>query len=188
MKIQPSEHAVVVDDPTGQYWEGAVVSLAQSAVVAGHGGTTLPVVADQFARSGCGGYAKRSWGGGLPLDARVPTMVAPLCLYVDPALRGLVWRARVVPDASRPVERPDGTVRFVADSGQRGCAKAAYSELLALAVVREWPAQDSRGGWTVGGEGRVTAAQEGVCGFALYACAPGLRVLWVAASLASLTG
>jgi hypothetical protein len=44
---------------------------------------------------------------------------------------------------------------------------------------------DAHGGWTVGGEGVVSAPSEGHYGFALYAAALGLSVAWVAASLAT---
>jgi hypothetical protein len=189
MQIVVPEHAVVVDDPIHDYWDGAVISSAEAVAINARGGCTLPLLAEQLQVSGAGGYVKRSWGGGLPLDMRAPAIVAPLALHCEPRIRGLVWRARLVRDTIHPVAQPDGRVRFTGDTGRRGTHGAIYQELeKSSGLVREFPRPDAQGGWTIGGAGSVSAAIEGMCGFALYACAPGLRVLWVAASLATLAG
>lgn len=195
-KIVQPPHAVVVWDPEGEYWPGGVVTQQQArefASKARRGVVTLPVLVDQLGASGCGGYSKREWGAGVPLSNPVPRLLAPLVLYVDalppfaggkPAARGIAWAARLVRDAAVKIERPDGTVRFAADGSQRNPQKATYHELGdRQQLVRELGAEDRHGGWTVGGEGSLGVAAEGHYGFALYATAPGLRVVWVAASL-----
>jgi hypothetical protein len=181
-KIQDTAQHVVVYDPKNEFWEGGVVTSIRAAQLRERGVVTLPVIPDLFRASGVGGYAKRSWGGGLPLDARVPTMVAPLTLYCTPEFRGLTWRARLVPEHDGPY---DGMVRFASDSGQRSPLRGSYSALDdRFTTLRDLPQADAEGGWVVGGEGVVGVGSEGHYGYSLYACAPGLRVVWVAASLA----
>lgn len=185
-KIQDTPQHIIVHDPEAEYWEGGVVESMRAHQLRARGVVTLPVIPGLFRASGVGGYAKRSWGGGLTLDSRVPSMVAPLTLYCTPEVRGLTWRARII--ASDPKAKHDGLVRFVADSGQRTPNKGSYTELDdKVTTLRDLGAPDPEGGWTIGGEGVIGAPHEGHYGFSLYASAPGLRVVWVAASLALAT-
>jgi hypothetical protein len=180
----PVEHQVVVWDPEDEYWEGGVVDNAQGERLKARGVAVLPVLPELFKLSGVGGYSKRSWGAGLALDALAPQMVAPLSLYYTPQQRGLVWSARLVPDAMRPVARPTGRIRFAADSGQRTPHTASYQEKSEAELRPEkFGEPDAYGGWTVGGHGLVSGGSEGHYGFSLYATAPGLRVVWVAATM-----
>lgn len=183
MKIVATDHHVVVWDPMGSYWDGALVRAAQANILTQEGAALLPVVPEMLRMSGASGYAKRSWGAGIPLDASAPRFTAPLVLYCDPAHRGLAWRARLVLDPSfPPSQHHEGTLRFASDGGQRIPQKATYSELGEPTPIRSLGPADPHGGWTVGGEGQVSVASEGHYGFAMYGYAPGLRVAWVAAS------
>jgi hypothetical protein len=191
MNVLTTPQHVVVWDPEGEYWEGALVDGQRGLRLNERGACTLPCVPDLFRMSSVGGYSKRAWGAGIPLTNLVPAMVAPLTMYCHPEVKGLYWRARLVPDlqpqkslaAARP--RLEGIVRFSADSGQRTPIKGGYQELTEKPImVRDLKDPDKHGGWTVGGEGVMAFGTEGHYGFALYATAPGLRVAWVAATAA----
>lgn len=184
-KIRETGNSVVVWDPSGTYWEGALVDAAKARVLSmpPHNVVMLPVVPDMFGASSVAGWSKRAWGAGVPLSMMAPRMVAPLTLWMDPKIRGLVWRARLVPDVGPRPNRYAGVLRFAADSGQRIPFTAAYRELTDAPVqLEKLQATDADGGWIVGGEGVVGVSNEGHYGFAIYAAAPGLRVVWVAAS------
>lgn len=189
MQIVDTAQHVVVWDPEGDYWEGGVVDFTLARRLRTRGVVTLPVVPDMFKWSGVGGWAKRAWGAGIPLDSHAPRLVGPLTLFCIPDVRGLTWAARLVPDVREDGGRvdkgrkPEGMVRFSADSGQRVPIQSAYNEVDERAVlVRDFAEPDAHGGWTVGGAGHVSIGTEGHYGYALYATAPGLRVAWVAAS------
>jgi hypothetical protein len=192
MQVQDTPQCVVAWDPSGEYWDGAVVPFAQAQALRQRGAVCLPCVPDLFRLSGVGGYAKRSWGAGLPLDSVAPALVAPITLFLQPDIKGLTWAARLVPDyrgdaLSRSRGRSDGLVRFSADSAQRIPTHGFYTEISGKAtLVRELGDPDEAGGWTVGGDGHLSISGEGHYGFALYATAPGLRVAWVAAACAPL--
>lgn len=184
-RILATDNSVVVWDPAGKYWEGALVDAAKARVFAmpPHNVVMLPVIPDLFRASSVGGWSKRAWGAGVPLSTTAPRMAAPLTLWMDPKVRGMVWRARLVPDVGPRPARYGGVLRFAADSGQRMPFTAAFRELTDHPVALEKLGEpDAHGGWTVGGEGVVSAPSEGHYGFSLYASAPGLRVVWVAAS------
>jgi hypothetical protein len=184
-KILECAHYVVVWDPAGTYWEGALVDAQKARVLsaAPHHVVLLPVIPDLFMASSVGGFSKRAWGAGVPLSTHAPRFVAPLTLFMDPKIRGMVWRARLVPDLGERPARYVGILRFAADTGQRMPNKAMYRELTDHPVALEKLGEpDADGGWTVGGEGVATAPSEGHYGFSIYAAAPGLRVVWVAAS------
>lgn len=190
MHILETPQHVVVWDPEGDYWEGAVVESSVAARLGNRGVITLPVVPDHFKWSGVAGWAKRAWGAGLPLDSLVPAMAAPLTLYCHPEARGLTWAARLVPDVRADGQGParrragEGMIRFTSDTGQRTVGKGQYSEVEERAVlVRDFHEPDNNGGWTIRGRGHVSIGSEGHYGYSLYGTAPGLRVVWVAASL-----
>lgn len=195
MRVDTSRHHVVVWDPEGSYWEGAVVDGDKAGRLGQRGVVTLPCLPQLFEQSGVGGFSKRAWGAGLPLDSLAPRLVAPLAMFMPDTgqavhpTRGLHWRARLVLDVRegvRPPTRPlfDGVIRFTSDSSQRSNTKCTYQELSQRAfTARDLGPADAHEGWTVGGEGIVSAPGEGHYGFALWAGAPGLRVVWVAATL-----
>lgn len=190
MQIAEAPAHVVVWDPEGEFWEGGIVS-SQVATILGsepRRAVCLPTMPDHFRWAGCAGFAKRSWGAGLSLDARAPTQVAPLTLYMHPDVRGLSWAARLVPrpGAARG-GRAEGMVRFVSDSGQRTPMRAGYQEIGEKPILfRDFDlsSPDEHGGWTIRGAGLSSVGPEGFYGFSLYGMAPGLAVAWVAASVA----
>lgn len=199
MQIQETPNHVVVYDPEGKYWDGASVDHKLAARLRQRGAVTLPFMTDMLKWSGVGGWSKRCFGAGLPLDSRAPALVGPLTLYCHPDVRGLVWAARLVPDMRGGAVRQDsgmetrpsagvpreGMIRFAADSGQKTPMKGAYNELDEKALlVREFGDPDADGGWIVGGRGHTSVSTEGHYGYSLYATAPGLRVAWLAASVA----
>jgi hypothetical protein len=196
MQVQDTPSHVVAWDPQGEFWEGAIIDHATSRQLdsRARGLVSLPCVPDLFRHSGVGGYAKRSWGAGIPLDTMSPSLVAPITLFCVPDVRGLTWRARLVPDiradgreVPRGSGRHEGMVRFSADSGQRTPVKGSYTEVDERPVLmREFGEPDAWGGWTIGGQGHVSISGEGHYGYSLYATAPGYRVAWVAATLCPL--
>ena len=77
-EVGRSEYGVVVDDPSGQYWEGALVKGREGHILRSRGVIVLPVDPRMFRFSGIGGYMKRSWGAGFPLTNVVPALNCPL--------------------------------------------------------------------------------------------------------------
>ena len=180
---------IVVWDSTDDFWEGSLVDDTRAGQLSARGVALLPVAPELFKRSGVGGYMKRSWGAGWPLDSIAPRVVAPLTLFCNPAHRNIHWKARLVCDASvlakvEAGERFEGMLRLTADRGQATPFYAGFSPDPNEPVVdiRKLGKPDADGGWTVGGSGVASIPQEGHYGFALYGAAPGLRVAWVAAS------
>lgn len=74
---------IVVWDPKGDYWEGSLVDDATARIVQTRGGAVLPTTPEHFKRSGCGGFFKRAWGAGWPLDYAAPKLCCPMVLFVD---------------------------------------------------------------------------------------------------------
>lgn len=184
MRILASDHYVVVWDPSGENWDGGVVTATQARVLEERGVELLPVIPSLFVHSGAAGFVKRSWGSGIPLDTPTPRFVAPLMMYLDPEYRGVHWKARLVP--SGPGR--EGMIRFAADNSQRSPLKAFYREENENALMtRNLGELDEYGGWTIGGEGLASFGTEGHYGFSLYGSAPGLRAVWVAATTAPVT-
>lgn len=191
MQVQDTPQHVVVWDPEGKFWEGALVDYQLAKSLHPSGVVTLPCVPDLFRLSGVGGYAKRSWGAGIPLDSMAPQLVAPLTIFCQPEVRGMTWAARLVPDVRADGRSPkgklDGMVRFASDSAQRTPSRGAFVEIGERPVmVRDFGEADEHGGWTIGGKGHLSLQGEGHYGFALYATAPGFRVVWLAAAVAPL--
>ena len=198
-RVMASEHYVVVEDEAGEYWEGSVVDHARAGKLAARGAVVLPCDPTLFT-SGVGGYARRAWGAGWPLDYATPRTCCPVTIYVrkpgHPDARvqdrpTLTWRARLVAapaveERMRAGERFEGMIRFVADGGQPFPAFATYAsdEKPILLAQIDKPGED--GEWIIGGSGQVNVPQDGHYGFGLYGCAPGFRVAWVAASLSRL--
>jgi hypothetical protein len=178
---------VVVEDMSGEYWEGAVVDRQKAHVLEARGVAMLPCVPELFRMSSVAGYSKRAWGAGIAMRALVPEMIAPLTLYCVPSTRGVAWKARLVPDGPRRGQY-EGFVRFSADSGQRSPMNGAYQELGDKPVfVRELASLDEEGGWVVGGKGLASFGVEGHYGFGIWGTAPGIRVVWVAATMVPIT-
>ncbi len=118
---------IVVEDPENSYWEGALVDEQRAGQLRARGVALLPCLPDMFRRSGVGGYARRAWGAGWPLDSAVPRMVAPLTVYLAPeAGTHVYWLARLVCDQEL-LEKFDQTLRLKApEKKEEKPAKAGH--------------------------------------------------------------
>lgn len=186
---------IVVEDPSGEWWEGALCDAPRARSLAGRGVVLLPVVPDFFRISGVGGYFRRSWGSGFPLSRTVPMFAAPCVVALDSTKVARVatgsivttsevhWRARLVPVGDAP-ESLAGTLRMASDSAQSLARFAPVvpgtSQIIDVAKLGK---PDERGGWMVGGKMQTSAPSAGHYGFSLYGYAPGLAVAWVAVSV-----
>jgi hypothetical protein len=171
---------IVVEDPKGEYYEGSLVTEQRAAQLRARGVAMLPVDPQLFKLSGAGGYFKRSWGAGWPLDTPYPVMAAKMILYCDQTHLQLHWLARLAPqEDGKNLGAAHGALRLAADTGQR----ANNMKLTPVGMpvdVRLLGEPDERGGWTVGGLSRIATPGDGHYGLALYGNAPGLTLLWAA--------
>lgn len=187
-------HHVVIWDPKDDFWEGALVDAMRVNELRGRGVQTLPCVPELFRIAGVGGFMKRAWGAGWPLESAVPQNVCPLTLHTlgDP-YRVLHWTARLMPSAqalanvSAGKAPAQGIMRITADAG-RGTGHRG--------VVADDPVNggnavdfsklgkpDECGGWTVYGRAHLFASGEGYVGLSLYGFGPGMRIAWAAATV-----
>lgn len=181
---------IVVEDPKGDWFDGALVDATRAQQLAARGVTLLPVLPGYFRSSGVGGFFKRGWGSGHPLSRDNSAMHCPILLYLETQRPGIGskinqsivhWRARVVGEKDG---RRLGQLRLVADTAQATAQNAHIAQGLAKPVdFAQVGAPDERGGWTVGGEVQLNVPMSGHYGFALYGTGPGLRVTWAAASV-----
>jgi hypothetical protein len=183
------EFYIVIEDPDGSYWEGSVIPGQLAKSLEARGVVSIPFE-PSLSHVGNGGFAKRSWGAGYPLDYATPRMVAPLTLYCNKSFLKLTWRARIMPEEQliervREGERLDGMLRFASDTGAPTAQVATISSKENPLLIRQLPNLDDYDGWIIGGTAEVNVVQEGHYGFALYGMAPGVRVIWVAASTAA---
>lgn len=183
---------VVVWDPKGEFWEGAIVEEAKSRELEQRGAATLPCVPEIFRLTGFAGYAKRAWGSGWPLDSRTPSHVCPLSIWTPSSdLRTLHWKAFVAPTDSgadriaRGQEvAGEGIVRLITGETRESVMRPGLSshhqakdpEISKLGAPRD-------GGWIIGGFSNFSVPGAGLYALGLYGFAPGLRVVWVAATL-----
>jgi hypothetical protein len=178
------EMSIVVEDPEGQYFEGSLVDRQKAAQLEARGVALMPVDPRLFQNSAVGGYFKRAWGSGLPLDSLFPRVQAPMILYCDPQYPVLHWRTRVV--ASEEFLELDrecrtGGLHIATDTSQRTPFSATVGGVTST-LVRELGAPDHDHGWVIGGTAVLTCGHAGHVGLCLYGHAPGLRVLWAAVS------
>lgn len=184
--MQTEQHHVVVEDPKGEYWEGAIVDSTTAGVLSARGVVVLPVAAELFHVSAVGGYFKRAWGAGWPLPKH-PGLSCPMLLFVTQRQTAVHWVARLVRDVESD-ERANfnGLVRLTPDSTQALAQRPGFVaddrepafDLSTLGPERE------DGGWLIRGRAKVFAPSDGYMGLALYGAGPGLRVAWAAVSLA----
>ncbi len=183
-----SEHDqyIVIEDPENQYFEGSLVEAQRAAQLEARGVALLPVVPDLFKKSAAGGFFKRAWGSGWPLDALHPKMTAQTTLFCDPYHKSLHWKARLVATdefLALPAAQRQGQLQIVADTGQRTPYNASVVPVDKPVIIRELGAPDANKSWVVGGRATIACQVEGHYGFAIYGHAPGLRVLWTAVSV-----
>jgi hypothetical protein len=186
-----NKHWIVVWDPTNEYWDGSLVDGNRARQLEARGVALLPVNPELFKLAGVGGFAKRSWGAGWPLDYQAPRMACPLTLYcLKEKDFFLHWCARIAPDpaiADKVDEggKFNGFLRLAADSSQGSALHVGLQGEPSPIDIRELGRRDVHGGWTVGGNAIVRPVQDGFYNFALYGNAQGFRVVWVAASLSA---
>lgn len=183
-----NENYIVVEDPEGEYWEGSVIPAARAKMLEARGVIAIPFE-PALSHVGNGGYAKRSWGAGYPLDFRVPRMCAPLTMYCNKSFIHLTWRARIMPEdhlieAIKRGDKLEGMLRFASDTGSSSYAATLSSKEVPI-LIKQLGKLDDRDGWIVGGSAQINISQEGQYGFALYGMASGVRAIWVAASTAA---
>lgn len=180
-------HYIVVDDPNDEYRDGSIVSATLNHQISNRGAVTLPVDPEVLRRSGVGGYHRRTWGAGWPLDSMAPRMTCPLTLWATPEHNSLAWVARLSGGQELLAlavsgERLEGQLRLASDT-TGGAYQAGLHGLEKPVSMREIGPPDAQGGWTISGRASASIAVEGHYGFALYGVAPGFRVIWAAASL-----
>lgn len=187
------QNYVVVWDPSGTYWEGGVVPHAKALAIEDQGGCVLPCDPETFLLAGFSGYARRAWGSGYPLDSASPELSAPFAIHLpDQDHRVVHWAARLVP-GSLATERlaaghsaSQGIVRLAAGVMRLGQSRPTIAEGEVpknVVNVGKLGQPDQDGGWNIKGEARIYCPGEGTYALALYAAAPGMRVVWTAATL-----
>lgn len=176
---------LVVEDLAGQYWPGAVVDVLKANTLRTRGVSMLPVAPRMFRLSGVGGYAKREWGAGWPMDEHVPRLHAPITVYCKEDLGNLHWLARLAPAGGAP-KQLDGSLILVSDAQQPNPLRLGITpdEREPRVEGRALGKLDDRGGWIVGGKARCRVPQDGHYGLGLHGAIAGLRVVWLAVSQA----
>lgn len=181
------KHNIVLDDPKGVFWPGAIVGASEARPILRRGGATMPCNPELFRRNAVAGFFSRAWGGGWPLDPTTPRHMCPMLLYTDPLYTSVHWRVRLVPviDAAtkeQPASRgpTSGFLRCVSDSGQAAASAGGVSS--SQIDLSELPALDAEGGWTLGGCVSLHSTGEGYQGLAIYGVGRGVRVAWAAVS------
>lgn len=186
-----SADKIVVWDPKGDYWEGSLVDAQTASILESRGAAILPVSTQLFKRSGCGGFFKRAWGAGWPLDYSAPKLVCPLSLFVTQDLRKLHWAIRLVPDpgnlaAAREGKNfTEGRFHVVGDSNQVHTHLTSVTPAGKAHDARDLGKCDENDGWTLIGSGTIHPPYDGHYGFGIYGTMPGARVAWAALSLTS---
>lgn len=188
-----AETKIVVWDPDGEYWPGALVNpptLTPGGMMVDPGSTAglvkrgvvmLPVEPKLFRLSGVGGYAKREWGSGWPLPTGVSKNFAPLTLYCTSDYEYIHWCVRLMGEGAT-----DGALRIASDASQPNPLRAGLTYDTASHVdLRQLGPVDKHGGWTVGGSARAKLPCDGTYGFSLYGVGNGLRVVFAAMSQAA---
>ncbi len=187
-----SKTYVVIHDPEGKFWEGAVISDRDRAILVDRASpaVTLPIDTDLLRTAGCGGYVKRAWGSGWPLQSSHPTVVCPMTVWVPETHSALVWVARVVPLNENALTRAEsgedflGSVRLIADTGSSAGTAATITTPQggeAKPLHQLGPA-DAEGGWTVTGVSRANVRGDTVQAMAFFAVGEGLALAWAAVS------
>lgn len=184
---------IVVEDPTGEWWEGALVEESRCRQLESRGVVLLPVLPDLFKRSGVGGFHKRAWGAGHPLHPSRPSIAAPLMLFVSESFEHVHWAARLALDPAY-LERvkagekgifASGFLRFVGDASQSNPTKCTLMPTKEADLSKLDDRTLVEDGFIIRGDSRVNFPGDGHYGFAFYGTALGLRVVWSAVSQAA---
>jgi hypothetical protein len=181
---------IVVYDPKGEYWEGGLLEIERANQLAARGVVTLPIATELMRLSGVGGFHKRCWGGGYPIDSQIPVVHCPLTLFCTPDFQALHWVARLQCNPAyvgrvREGDRLLGQLRLTQDTGQSTPFHVGLSANSKPVDAGELDAIDEDDGWIVRGRALLQAPQDGHYGFGLYGAMAGVQVAWAAVSLAS---
>src|SRR5216684_2422618 len=95
-----SSYHLVLEDPTQEYWTGALVDDLRDWQLQSRGVITIPVVPDLFRKSGVGGFHQRFYGSGWDLNSSAPKMFSPMTMFCVQDLQVLNWRAKLIMDES----------------------------------------------------------------------------------------
>lgn len=187
-----NEYYVVVEDRSGEWWEGSLVDGTRARQLEARGVVLLPTIPDLFRVSGVGAYHKRAWGAGLKLDRMTPRHVSPMTIYCSKEFTALHWRARLIPEpdlleklnGEGEVVSPDGFLRIIYDPSQPLPYKLGLmsNEMVDARSLTKNQLKD--GGFDIGGVAKINAPGDAHYGVALYGMMSGLRVAWSAVSQA----
>ncbi len=173
---------VVIWDPENEYWEGAIVSEGTAAALEQRGVATLPCDPNLFSQGGFCGFAKRAWGAGWPLDGDIPMAVCPMSIfYPGEPFRTLRWKARLAGTAGQGIP-----IRLAAGEARGNVVRPVLHDVAGkgnAVDIAKLGDQDEHGGWTVGGETHLSVSGPSFFAICLYGSAPGMRVVWLAATL-----
>lgn len=162
---------VVLFDPAGEYAAGEVLEGNVAEMVARRG-AMLPVEAAQRRINAHAAFVRTSpWGEGWVFDPAMPRMGAPAVMYVVADRPLIHWFAML----HHTGPNPRCSLRLTSDTSQRqvlsgGLSSEALSEVLRVSDARS----------ALRGRSRLSAANEGYYGFALYGTATDCVVEWVA--------
>ncbi len=178
------KHYVVLEDPNGTYWPGALIESERRANMLRSDGVVLlqcePLL---FSRSGVGGFYKRAWGSGIPLSNLQPKMIVPMTIFVSREFQQLHWCVRLVKDDElKHIEQFNGLLRLSADNSQPGAHVSGLGQPKKAIALDDLGAPDANNGWTVFGMNEVRPDADGLMGLSFYGMAPGLRLVWAAIS------
>ncbi len=181
---------IVVEDPQGIWWDGAIVDEGRQRQLEARGVVLLPCIPDLFRKSGVGGFHKRSWGAGFPINPTRPGIVAPLTLFCSQHFNMMHWAFRVAmePGHLEKVKNGDKAVfdgafiRFIGDASQANPNKCTLTPVVSpdFATFDERMLVDD--GFIIRGSSTCSFSGDGHYGFALYGTARGLRIVWAAAT------
>lgn len=180
---------VVVWDPEDIFWEGSIVDQSQALSLKARGVCLLECQPKLFKRSGIGGYMRRGWGAGWPLEHGHPTLFCPLTIQAGPMHRSIRWAARLLPTPSKVSQARErgldltGMIRLTNDSTQSTSNQAAMAPGSPFVDARALGRTDNFDGWTISGSATIHPVQDGHYGFALYGSCPSVRVAWAAISV-----
>lgn len=180
---------VVVDDPGDEFQEGSLIAPDRARMLEARGMVSLPADPELFRVSGVGGFYKRAWGAGWPLNSTTPRFFCPITLYVTRSHHQLSWAARLVVDPTVPErDRFVGLLRLTVDTAQPSAMTGGFvgndPRGNNLVDVSRLGPPTANGGWIVRGDGRIQSTGEGFLALGLYGMAPGLAIQWLAVGVA----
>lgn len=179
---------IVVWDPSGRFWDGAIVSEFDEARMAGNGCVTLPCNAEEFGLAGNSAFSKRSWGSGWPLPVS-GAHFAPLAVFkAGEGSKVIHWAARLVADdatlarARAGKQTSHGALQIAGAQSRSGQDTPSIYGQGGVDLSKLGP-PDENDGWNLKGTASFSSPHEGTYGVCLYGYGPGMRVQWLAVSL-----